>query len=186
MIFGDHTHRVSEVSQHFQTAACNFEFSFYGLIDIGNAAHGNHLGLPFGRAQFLPQQLGSIVFDHNLGFEIHAQRVPEIFVVRTSITVYTAVFATAIGVYTGFEGNILTLVIGDDVFRIVLNKLCFRGRFLSCFFIQIIIHIMAFKTVDGTIGRTSSPDGILQIGHIDLLNHLHMYYTYNVWIRMVF
>jgi hypothetical protein len=57
------------------------------LIRVGHAAHDQHLGLPQPRRELLSQQLGRILLDEDLGFEVEARREVEVFVEGTSVAV---------------------------------------------------------------------------------------------------
>src|ERR1035441_2403539 len=110
---------------------------FDRLVRIGHATHDDYLRFPFRRRQLRFKQLRRVRLDHDFAFEIESRGKPEIFVGWAGKAVNAAVLATAIRIDTGLDSDIRTVVVRNDRFCAVAEKLRLASRPLFVAFIDL-------------------------------------------------
>ena len=156
MILGHDGHGIAKFAQDSKAAPSNFELSLYGLVGIGDAAHGDELWLPLRRHQFPTQQLRSVAFYENAGLKIQARRESEVFVGWASVAIDTAVLTPSIRVQAVFETHIGAVISGNDALAAVVDEFGRRPEILAFEFFW--KKMDGFEPIAGIVGRTSPTD----------------------------
>jgi hypothetical protein len=78
----------------------------------------------------LAQELRSILFHHDPGFEIQAGGKTKVLVKRAGVAIDAAVLAAAIGIYARFKADVGAVVIRNNLARAVAQELRARVRIL--------------------------------------------------------
>ena len=156
VVFGHDADRIAKLGQDFQAAAREFQPPLDRLVAIRHAAHGEGLRLPPPGRELRPEQLGRALFHQNARFEVQTGREPEVLVRGPGVAVGAAVFAAAVHVQAGVEGNVRAVVVGDQRLRIVPQKLGAGQR--PAFLFRIQNEFEPLKAIL-RVGRSAAADG---------------------------
>ena len=146
-VFRDEADRIAKLEKHLEALAHEAEMTLGGLVAVGDAAADDNLRLPPGRGEFVAQQPGGAELDEDFGLEIKAAVPAEVVMVGTRVTVGAAVFAAAIGVQAGRERNVGAVVVSENGFARIEEKLRAWMRLFLGWRVGVGLAMKAFETV---------------------------------------
>lgn len=127
VIFRDDGDWVAESGEHFKAATGDFEFSFDGLVGIGDAAADERFWLPRWMVEFVGEEFGCVFLDDDAGLEVDSGIEAQVFVVRAGVAIGASVFAAAVGIEAGLNAEVGAVVGGDNGLGIIAIDIGFEG-----------------------------------------------------------
>ena len=163
---GDDADWMPRLFQNLEYGAGDPPVALDGLIGVGIGSE-RYGGWPVARrGQFFLQQRGGLRLGAQLRLEVEPGGMPEIAVRWPSVTVDAAMLATAIGIDGAIEGDVGTIVAGDDGAGGLVAHHGAQGA-------QVLVEIPAIVEVGARLGfvatsriRTRPPPAPAVPGHL--------------------
>src|SRR5437764_2948086 len=125
---GEYAYRNAILGAGFQAAAGEAIARLERLVAICDAGEDDQLSLPRSSVERLAQQARRVRFDRDLPLEVGASTEPEILVRRPGVAISTGVEAPPVWVDAPAEADIGTVVVREDLARVVFVDLELRWR----------------------------------------------------------